>query len=255
MDRLAYTALSATISSAKQRVQLTNNLANLNTVGFKMTSGIQHGAEKVDGLGFDTRFQPKIAGNDATGSVDLSPGAYINTGNDLDIAMMGETVLGVQSKLDQSLAFTRRGDLHITSSGLVETGDGNLVLGEDGPISVPLGQIITFGVDGSIYARNPNTPESLQTKVGEMLLRDASEKRLQRRTDGLFEPAGSQVRGVDFESGPKDRRIQTGTLEGSNVNPVASLVKMMDFSRSFEMQIKIISEINNLDEKGSALIA
>ena len=51
MDRLAYTALSATISSAKQRVQLTNNLANLNTVGFKMTSDIQHSASKVDGLG------------------------------------------------------------------------------------------------------------------------------------------------------------------------------------------------------------
>ena len=255
MDRLAYTALSATISSAKQRVQLTNNLANLNTVGFKMTSDIQHSASKVDGLGFETRYQPKIAGNEKTGAVDLSPGAYINTGNDLDIAMMGETVLGVQSKNDQSLAFTRRGDLHITSSGLVETGDGDLVLGESGPISVPLGQIITFGADGSIYARNPSTADGLQTKVGELLLRDASEKRLQRRTDGLFEPAGSQVPGADFASGPKDRRIQTGTLEGSNVNPVVSLVKMMDFSRSFEMQIKVISEINSLDEKGSALIA
>jgi flagellar basal-body rod protein FlgF len=255
VDRLAYTALSATISSSKQRVQLTNNLANMNTVGFKMTGSIEHSTAKVEGLGFDTRYQPMIVGSEAEEQVDLRPGAYINTGNDLDIAMMGETVLGVQSKYDQSLGFTRRGDLHITSAGLIETGDGDLVMGESGPVSVPLGQIITFGSDGSIFARSTAGVDGLQTKVGELMLRDTSQTPLQRRIDGLFEPSGTQVRGVDFASGPKKTSIQAGTLEGSNVNPVVSLINMMDYSRSFEMQIKIISEINNLDEKGSALIA
>ncbi|MDP4912268.1 MAG: hypothetical protein NWR09_10340 [Pseudomonadales bacterium] len=255
MDRLAYTALSATIGSAQQRVQLTNNLANLNTVGFKMTSDIQHSAMKIEGFGFETRYQPVILGTEETGIVKLDPGAYINTGNHLDIAMMGEAVLGVQSKDDQSLAFTRRGDLRITSDGLIETGDGDLVMGEAGPVSVPLGQIITFGTDGSIFARSTAGVDGVQTKVGELMLRDASQTALQRRSDGLFEPAGSQQRGADFASGPKNISIQTGTLEGSNVNPVLSLVNMMDYSRSFEMQIKVIAEINELDEKGSALIA
>ena len=148
MDRLAYTALSATISSAQQRVQLTNNLANLNTVGFKVTTDIQNEAMKIDGLGWETRFQPVVGGLEEAGIVRLDPGTYINTGNQLDIAMTGEAGLGVQSKSDQSLAFTRRGDLRITSDGLIETGDGDLVMGEAGPVSVPLGQIITFGPDG-----------------------------------------------------------------------------------------------------------
>lgn len=254
MDRLAYTALSATISSASQRVKLTNNLANLNTVGFKMVGDLQNSSQKVEGPGFPTRYQPVVAGNEDAGLVELKPGAFINTGNDLDIVMLGQTVMGVQSGKDQTLGFTRRGDLHVTPSGLLETGDGNAVMGQSGIVTVPLGQIITFGADGSIFARDPSAPESLQVKVGELMLRDASQARLQRRTDGLFEPAGSQVRGVDFATGPKDPGIQTGTLEASNVNPVEALVKMMDFSRSFEMQIKIIAEINSLDEAGGELI-
>ena len=255
MDRLAYTALSATISSARQRLEMTNNLANLNTIGFKVTGNLQDTSTEVPGLGFPTRFQPAHAASEKTGAVDLSPGPYLQTGNDLDISMNDESVLGVRSAIDQTLGFTRRGDLHITPSGLIETGKGNLVMGESGPVTVPLGQIITFGSDGSIYARNPLTPEGLQTKVGELMLRDASETRLQKREDGLFEPAGAQVAGEDFVSGPKQASIKTGGLEGSNVNSVAALVTMMDLSRSFEMQIKVIAEINELDEAGSSLIA
>ena len=255
MDRLAYTALSATISSARQRLEMTNNLANLNTIGFKVTGNLQDTSTEVPGLGFPTRFQPAHAASEKTGAVDLSPGPYLQTGNDRDISMNDETVLGVRSAIDQTLGFTRRGDLHITPSGLIETGKGNLVMGDSGPVTVPLGQIISFGSDGSIFARNPLTPEGLQTKVGELMLRDASETRLQKRVDGLFEPAGTQVEGEDFVSGPKLPSIKTGGLEGSNVNSVAALVTMMDLSRSFEMQIKVIAEINELDEAGSALIA
>jgi len=255
VDRLAYTALSATISSAKQRVQLANNLANLNTIGFKMTGDIQHTADKIDGLGFATRYQPIVAGQEKTSAVDLSAGVYMSTGNDMDITMTGATVLGVQSKVDQTLGFTRRGDLHVSAAGLLETGDGHLVMGESGPVTVPLGQLITFGKDGSIYAQEPGSQAGVQTKVGELLLRDASQTVLNRREDGLFKPAGTVGNGADFASGPVPTGIQPGSLEGSNVNPIVSLVKMMDFSRSFEMQIKMISEINNLDEKGSELIA
>ena len=74
----------------------------------------------------------------------------MQTGNPLDIAMNNSTVLGVQS-LEGEVAFTRRGDLRITETGLLETGAGQLVLDDGGnPITVPTDTLISIGADGVV---------------------------------------------------------------------------------------------------------
>jgi flagellar basal-body rod protein FlgF len=90
--------------------------------------------------------------------------------------------------------------------------------------------------------------------LGQLMLRDASEMPLTRRTDGLFQPLTDEFQGKDFPTGPNPVSLVSGTLEGSNVNPVEAMIKMMDMSRTFESKIKTISEIKSVDESGASMM-
>jgi len=85
------------------------------------------------------------------------------------------------------------------------------------------------------------------------MLRDASEIKLQRRTDGLFEAVGLPV-GQDFPTGPELPKLTPGALEGSNVNALIMMVKLIDQSRTFEQQINIIKEAKQNSEAGQAMM-
>jgi flagellar basal-body rod protein FlgF len=86
------------------------------------------------------------------------------------------------------------------------------------------------------------------------MLRDASQTQLVRRQDGLFDPRAPALKGQDFTSGPQPVSVMPGMLEGSNVNPVSTMIKMLDFSRQFEMQLKLVKETQTIDEAGSTMM-
>ena len=105
------------------------------------------------------------------------------------------------------MAFTRRGDLLVDQSGLLETANGHIVLGDGGgPISVPVGVELAITNDGTVTATDPVQPDAPPTIVGNLLLRDATGIRMVRRTDGLYEPLLQRGKGGDFEGGPKYSR-------------------------------------------------
>ncbi len=253
MDRLAYTALSGVLAQGYVRTQLAHELSNVSTPGFKKGGGATLEFREVIGEGFPTRYQP--VNNMADGSVDLSPGApLISTGNDMDIAMNYKTVMGVQAE-DGSVAFTRRGDMRVTASGVVELGNGLVVLGDGGgPLTVPPGVRVTFGRDGGVYAANLDNREEQPQLVANLMLRDASQAGLVRRMDGLYELPTAKGAGGDFESGPSKIEIESGRLESSNVSPIEALVSLMEFNRSFETQIKVIKSVSELDSSGQDLM-
>jgi flagellar basal-body rod protein FlgF len=141
MDRLAFNAMSTINEERLIRQQLTNDLANVSTVGFKRTFEANIQPELAVGFGFDTRMQPRLV---TTDRVNLEPGPLMVTGRDLDVAMNHKTVLGVTGS-DGKLAFTRRGDLKVNSNGVLETGSGHIVQADGGgPITVPQGFKISF---------------------------------------------------------------------------------------------------------------
>ena len=119
---------------------------------------------------------------------------------------------------------------------------------------VPAGNLITVSPDGTVFAQLPTDPEAAAIAIGQLMLRDASETQLVRRPDGLFEPRAEAFKGQDFPTGPKPVSVSPGMLEGSNVNPVATMVKMLDFSRQFEMQLKLVKETQSIDEAGSTMM-
>ena len=250
MDKLAYTALSAMQSQSVVRAAITNELANVSTIGFKKSFQIASSAVKIDGPGHESRYQPGLQINDV---INLSPGTPVSTGRPLDVAMNDQTVLAVQTA-EGDIAYTRRGDLQVSPTGVLENAEGELVMGEGGPITIPVGNLITVSPDGSVFAQLPTDPEAAAVPIGQLMLRDASQTELVRRTDGLFEPRDAALKGRDFPTGPKPVSVSPGMLEGSNVNPVATMVKMLDFSRQFEMQLKLVKETQSIDEAGSTMM-
>ena len=250
MDRLAFNAAAAINEQRLARQMITHELANVVTVGFKTSFEVAMSAIKVEGAGLPTRMQPQSISKDI---IQLRPGEVITTGRNLDISMNEETVLGVTAPNGQ-LAFTRRGDLKINSAGVLEDALKHVVRGEGGgPVTIPPGLTITINPDGTIFAADPaQTGAVQQTLIGRLLLRDASTTQLERRDDGLFGPVGKL--GGDVTGGPKLPSLTAGALEGSNVNAMMAMVKLMDQSRSFEHQVRNIKESKNADEAGATML-
>ncbi len=250
MDRLAFNAAAAINEQRLARQMITHELANVVTVGFKTSFEVAMSAIKVEGAGLSTRMQPQSISKDI---IQLRPGEVITTGRNLDISMNEETVLGVTAPNGQ-LAFTRRGDLKVNSAGVLEDALKHVVRGEGGgPITIPPGLTITINPDGTIFAADPaQTGAVQQTLIARLLLRDASTTQLERRDDGLFGPVGKL--GTDVTGGPKLPSLTAGALEGSNVNAMMAMVKLMDQSRSFEHQVRNIKESKNADEAGATML-
>jgi flagellar basal-body rod protein FlgF len=88
--------------------------------------------------------------------------------------------------------------------------------------------------------------------VGRIMLRDASQVKLERREDGLFQVVGSE--GADITNGTIRPTLTAKALEGSNVNAMEIMIKLMDQSRSFEQQVRIIKESKTGDESGASML-
>lgn len=252
MDRLIFTSNATIKEMANARQVLVNELANVSTVGFKSSFDVALKSIKADGgnTGFDTRIQAQAVTRDL---IRLKAGAVMATGRNLDVAITDQAVMMVQAPNGER-AFTRRGDLRINVQGQLETGAGHLVMGQGGPISVPPGMALTINPDGNIYALDPAQPNlNPGVQVDQISLRDASNVQLSRRSDGLYQVV-DQPPGSDFPSGPALPTLIPKALEGSNSSPLEAMTRLMDHSRSFETQIRIIKQTKELDEHSSSML-
>jgi flagellar basal-body rod protein FlgF len=252
MDRLAFNASAAIAESRTAQHMVNNELANVSTPGFKRSFESAMQSVTAVGSGFASRIQPKSLNVD---TIIMTAGiALIATGNDLDIAMNDKAVLGVSGP-DGTLGFTRRGDLRVSSNGILETVNGHAVRGQSGgPITIPPGFKATINTDGSIYAENPSTVGvAAPVLIDRLLLRDADGVKLSRRTDGLFGIEG-QPNGTDLPDSKALLSVNPKCLEGSNVNALSVMVRLMDLSRSFEMNVNVIKQSKDSDESGATMM-
>ena len=253
MDRLIYTSLAGITERRPQRQAQSNDLANVSTVGFKKSFDQALISVKTRGDGYDTRVQPQAR---TTDQINLAPGPRMVTNKALDIAMDNNTVMGVQAP-NGELAFTRRGDLRINNSGILENGQGHIILNEDSePISVPLGFKIEITRDGNVTATDTDAVGvAPPIPLAQILIREAKDAFLVRREDGLFKAIGDEVgANGDFESGEIVPSVTAGVLEGSNVNPIRAMIALIEHQRDFEEQIKFIKEAKTIDESGNTMM-
>jgi flagellar basal-body rod protein FlgF len=206
---------------------------------------------KVQGAGFESRLQPQAFASD---NINMKPGVIVKTGRDLDVAMDAQTVMGVTAP-NGELAFTRRGDLKLSGKGVLEMGTGALVRGQSGgPITIPPGFFVKISKDGSIYATNPTqVGVAAPVLIDKILLRDASQVSLERREDSLYKIVGKPAN-EDIPLTGNLATLTPETLEGSNVNAMEVMVKLMDQSRSFEMQVNVIKQNKDVDESGGSMM-
>jgi flagellar basal-body rod protein FlgF len=250
MDRLVFTSNATIKEQATARQVLVNDLANVSTVGFKSSYDVALKTIKVDGPGFASRFQAQAVARD---QIRLTPGSVMATGRPMDIALAEKAVLTVQAP-NGDLAFTRRGDLKVNPQGQLENGSGHLVLGNGGPIAVPPGMVVSINPDGTVYAKDPSQPSTAPSVlIDQLRLRDGGDVKLGRRQDGLFKVDG-QPDGTDIALGNAQPRLIPQALEGSNVSAIEAMTRLIDQSRSFETQIRIIKETKALDESGASMM-
>jgi flagellar basal-body rod protein FlgF len=139
--------------------------------------------------------------------------------------------------------------------GVLQTGNGHPVMGEGNtPITVPPNLKVSISDDGGVYVSNPSQP-GIQTQelIGNLMLRDASQTPLTRREDGLFK-VHDKPSGSDFASGPMKVSVMPQALEGSNVNPQEAMVKLIEQSRMFEQQVRMIKSSHDNDQAGASMM-
>ena len=251
MDRLAFNAAIAINEARTSRQMMTNELSNVSTPGFKRSFEAAMISIKAEGPGFESRLQPQSLNVD---NINMRPGSMMSTGRDLDIALNGKAVLGVTAN-DGQLAFTRRGDLSLTANGVLQIGTGQMVQGQNGgPITIPPGFNITINSDGSIYAKNPAQGGAAPAVlIDRLLMRDANNTPLERRQDGLYQVTGKPP-GTDIQGNGIFTTLSARTLEGSNVNALEVMVKLMEQSRSFEQNVNVIKQSKDADESGASMM-
>ena len=233
MDSGYYAACAGLKARTQALEMVANNLANLNTTGYRA---------------HDASFRSLLAGNAAnsvnplnraindfgvlSGSrVDLKAGNLESTGNVLDLAIEGNGFFAVQARGTQGrgeVYYTRNGNFRVSSAGQLITSEGDPVLGEQGPISVPSGQV-AIGADGTL---------SVDGAV-------AGKLRL-----AAFAPGASLIAvghsyyaaGESALSAPEPgTAVRQGMLESSNVNAVAASISLIAVQRQAEMLQRALS--------------
>ena len=247
---VARTGLDA--QSARMRV-IANNLANVNTTGFKRDRA------EFETLAYQTMTMPgspssaenKYAvglslgsGVNMTGTARINTqGALTTTDNPLDIAIEGAGFFQV-ARPDGTIGYTRAGNFNLSAEGKIVTGDGMPLQPE---ITVPEGTTaITIGADGTVSAQLPG--ETTATELGKIeIARFVNPSGLAALGNNLFaETAASGTPQVGPAAADGRGTIRQGSREGSNGNVVEALVAMIETQRAYEVNSKMISATDEM---------
>jgi flagellar basal-body rod protein FlgG len=232
---------------------ISNNLANVNTTGFKagraafqdlMYQNVrQVGAQSTQNTQFPTGLTLGTGVRIVATEKDYMQGAVNQTGNALDVAISGRGFLQI-TQPDGTIAYTRDGQFSLDNQGNVVTANGQPL---QPAINIPAGtQTVSIGTDGTVTAVSQANPKG--TTIGQIQLADfINEEGLQPIGNNLLvESASSGSPQVGTAGTNGLGTLQQNTLETSNVNSVTELVNMIECQRSFEMNSKAISTTDQM---------
>ncbi|MFN3740045.1 MAG: flagellar hook-basal body protein [Thermodesulfovibrionales bacterium] len=218
MHKGIYIALSGALMKQMELELLSENIANSETPGFKARS-LSFRDYLINENPEDSRTMTYLKGT----GLRLTPGPFIKTENKLDIAIEGNGFLSLEGGL-----YTRRGDLTRTQDGYLVTASGRRVIGENGLIRLPEGEI-EIKEDGGIYVDG--------NMIDKLTIMEFDDPGILSRTgEGLYE-AGSSGKASSA------RGIQ-GYLEESNIDIVREMVKLITTLREFETFQKAIQTLD-----------
>ncbi len=243
MENALLVGLSRQMVLGRELEVVANNIANINTTGFKADNSL-----------FEEFLMPVARDSEFTGAdqrisfvqdrgtwQDLSQGAIQQTGNSLDVAIDGNAFLVVQTPRGER--YTRNGAMQINAAGQLVTSEGYQVLGDAGPITLQrTDNDVAISQNGLVTVR-----EGANTKVdsprGKLRLVGFDQaQRLQKDGGSTFvAPAG-----VDPGPAPRNTRVMQGALEKSNVRGVVEMTRMIEITRNYTQVATLLQQQSDM---------
>lgn len=243
MDGFLYIASSGGRDILLSQTVAANNLANASTPGFREDLDFSSSAY------LDKGGDSRVFAGGRKNLVNLETGQIQMTNRSMDVAINGEgwiSVIGDNGKE----GYTRRGDFRMNEYGQLVNGAGKQVQGEGGPIAIPPYSKLEIGMDGTIsivpLGQDPNT---LVTVDRIKLVKPEDQSVMGKSVDGLLRPD-------DGKELPADASVILipGSLESSNVNALTAMVDMIDMSRRFEYNQKVVKTAETMDQSSAQLM-
>ncbi len=242
MENTVLVGLSRQVALHRELDIVANNIANLNTTGFK-----------ADGALFEQYLMPVARDNTFSGAdtrlnfvqdraswLDLGQGAIQQTGNPLDVAIDGNGFLVVQTPRGER--YTRNGALQINATGELVTSEGFQVLGESGPITFQTSdRDITINADGSIRVREGSSATADSSRGKLRLMEFETPHQLQKDGASLF------LASANMQPRPAaEARVVQGAVEKSNVQGVLEMTRLIEVSRAYSEVAAILQQQSEL---------
>jgi flagellar basal-body rod protein FlgF/flagellar basal-body rod protein FlgG len=240
MQNALLVGLSRQVALARELDVVANNIANINTTGFK-----------ADGSLFEEYLSSPARADQSGARVsfvrdrgtwhDLSAGAIEKTGNPLDVAIDGNAFLVVQTARGER--YTRNGSLQINATGQLVTSDGSQVVGQAGPITFqPTDKQISISSDGTISVQEGNAKVDSARGVLKLVTFD-SPQQLQKDIGSSFTTVGNA------QAQPaKDARVVQGSIEKSNVRAVVEMSRMIEITRTYTQIASILQQQHDMNQ-------
>ncbi|MFA6498193.1 MAG: flagellar basal-body rod protein FlgF [Desulfurivibrionaceae bacterium] len=226
-NRLGLLESVETLLNQEQRLnQVTNNLANVDTPGFKKET------VTFDEMLYQVNRSRQRVGKGLQINTVHQQGVVQKTDAPLDLAISGDGFFRVQTPA--GVRYTRAGNFQRNNEGLLTTANGYPVLGEGGPITLN-GNKVDVTRDGRLFV------DGLQTN--RLTVATADPKALKKEGENLFRLADGAA-----EETVENPQLLQGHLEKSNVNTVTEMTEMIDLYRAYEGQQKMIRAVDDMDD-------
>jgi flagellar basal-body rod protein FlgG len=232
---------------------ISNNLANINTAGFKAMRPIfndllyenqtQPGGFTSQATNYPSGLQQGTGSNVVATEPIVTQGSLEQTGNALDLAINGAGYFQILQPSGQ-LAYTRDGSFQMSSTGQVVTASGNPL---QPPITIPRGALsVTIGTDGTVSAQLQG--QANPSQVGTIQLANfVNPAGLQNMGGNLAtqtQASGSPITGTPTQNGLGS--VAQGYLEGSNVSVVDEMIDMIATQRAYELNTQAAKNVDEM---------
>ena len=244
MDKVLYLAMTAAKHNMRAQTAHSNNLANINTSGFKADFAQARAMPVLYGDGMPTRAYALTE----TPAVNLTQGAMNETGNELDIAINGDGYFVVQLP-DGKEVMTRAGNFQLDAAGVLRNGEGLAVLGEGGPITIPPQEKIEIGIDGSISIVSAGEAPQTPAQLDRLRLVNPAPDNIEKDASGYLRTRDGGALVADATV-----TVTSGFIEASNVSAIEEFTSVLALARQYELHVKMMSTAQSNSEASARLL-
>lgn len=241
MDNIVGKAVIGARLASRQLDALANDLANVNTAGYKESVFATLLADAFSLDDPDARGSLVDDGKALvpTGTLDLTQGSLTGTGRPLDFALDGPGFFVVQTP--QGPRYTRGGQFGLSDQGVLVTKQGFPVVGENGPISVPAGRLAS-GEDGTVYVD--------ESPIAKLRVVDFADPEKLRKAGGTL----LEYLGEEPPAPAEGAKVLGERIEQSNVDMVGGMIQMISIQRAYEAYRRLLDANQTMNEQGTSVL-